>query len=69
MMFRCEKCEKTIDGAPEMQPKGYKRDDEGTVTGNRMGEALLCKKCALSFRGTEGKIIEYQGGFRYAFFG
>ena len=67
-MFRCEKCEKTIDGAPEMQPTGYKRNEAGVVTGDRVGEALLCKRCALSFRGTENKIIEEKCGFRYAFF-
>jgi len=69
-MFKCDKCG-AITGPcepPIMQAVGFYRNEHGGATGNRLGEAKLCKKCALAFKGTEDQIVEVMGGYRFAFF-
>lgn len=66
-MFKCNRCHETHKGSPEHVPTGF-RKNEGVVNyGARLGEAALCKKCALAFASHRHEIIEVQGGFRYTF--
>lgn len=66
-MFRCKKCNQVIDGSPHRVPIGFKRDADGKATGDRIGEADLCSRCAERYEKALKDVVETRQGYMYKF--
>lgn len=68
-MFLCYKCREVVGPCvpPVITPKGFYVDEKGNKTGDRLGEVLLCPRCAKAFDSCKDDIVQALGGFEYNF--